>query len=77
VCYGRAIGLSAMHSGFWCVLVLFDAGMHVNVYGDLVYTLVEGGNGNDFIVIFVLQTFAPCLPTVKKWFKNATATSTE
>jgi hypothetical protein len=36
-----------------------------------------GGNGNCLIVIFVLQTFTPCLPTVKKWFKNATATSTE
>jgi hypothetical protein len=33
--------------------------------------------GNCLIVIFVLQTFTPCLPMVKKWFKNATATSTE
>jgi hypothetical protein len=32
---------------------------------------------NDFIVIFVLQTFTQCLPTVKKWFKSATATSIE
>jgi hypothetical protein len=44
------------------------------------YPSRKGGgvdNGNCLIVIFVLQTFTPCLPTVKKWFKNATATSTE
>jgi hypothetical protein len=23
-----------------------------------------------FIVVFILQTFTPCLPTVKKWFKK-------
>jgi hypothetical protein len=41
-------------------------------------TLVEKGGVMEkcLIVIFVLQTFTPCLPTVKKWFKNATATST-
>jgi hypothetical protein len=30
---------------------------------------------SQFIVVFILQTFMPCLPTVKKRFKNATATS--
>jgi hypothetical protein len=38
-----------------------------------IYPSRKGGvhNGNCLIVIFVLQTFTPCLPTVKKWFKNA------
>jgi hypothetical protein len=25
-----------------------------------------------FVVVFILQTFTPCLPTVKKWFRIET-----
>jgi hypothetical protein len=36
-----------------------------------------GGFKNDRMMVSILQTYTVCLPTVKKRFKDATATSTE
>jgi hypothetical protein len=44
----------------------------------IVTTVVEkGGFKHDRMMVSILQTYTVCLPTVKKPFKDATATSTE